>query len=175
MAHRSFAVAAAVATGVLGLTALVQPPAHSRELGAAPGGAPHFVDARSYFTEPDDIARWYDLTFRLRDEFDAICGDTFCEGDYTNYESLGFDCSVEQRTGRLGQCVWVFAASSDEVLPESGEITVYSEAWRCVMPLAAGTPAGDFLSAMSAAEGRALYAPLPGTEQTLYDGLVDCL
>jgi hypothetical protein len=162
----------------LGLAACSgSPPAVSPELarGSAPLAAATYVDARSYFTAPDDVERWYALTFRLRDEFDAICGDTFCEGDFTNYESLGFRCSVEESAGTLGECVWVFAASTDEVVPETGEVSVHTEAWRCPMPLAVDTSAAEFLDALSTPDEQASYAALPGTERVLYDGLIDCL
>jgi len=167
----------AFSVSVLCLAGSADPQARASELGrsssdVAPSG---YVDARSYFTEPDDTSRWYDLTFRLRNEFDAICGDTFCEGDFANYESLGFRCSVEQRAGTLGECVWIFAASSDEVVPETGAIAVESEAWRCPMPLAPETSAAEFLAALSIPGERSLYAPLPGTDRVLYDGLTDCL
>jgi hypothetical protein len=153
------------------------PPAASSDLDrlSAPLAASAYIDARSYFSAPEDVDRWYALTSRLRDEFDAICGDTFCEGDFSNYESLGFRCSVEECSGTIGECVWVFAASTDEVVPETGEVSVHSEAWRCPMPLAADTRAAELLDALSTPDDRALYAALPGTERALYDGLLDCL
>jgi hypothetical protein len=153
------------------------PPAASSELDrwSVPLAAPAYIDARGYFTAPEDVDRWYALTFRLRDEFDAICGDTFCEGDFSNYESLGFRCSVAEGAGTIGECVWVFAASTDEVVPETGEVSVHTEAWRCPMPLAADTSAAEFLQALSTPDEPALYAALPGTERALYDGLMDCL
>lgn len=134
-----------------------------------------YIDARSYFTEPEDIDRWYALTSSLKAGFDAICGDTFCEGEYTNYESLAFRCSVEQNTGILGECVWSFAASSDDIESSTGEVRVHTETWRCAMPLVAGTRAGSFLEALSVPGQEPLYAALPGTERALYDGLIDCL
>lgn len=155
----------------------VQPPPAASELASvsAPLPASGYVDARSYFTQPEEIDAWYELSFRLRDEFDAICGDTFCEGDFSNHESLGFRCSVESSAGTIGQCVWIFAASTDDVLAETGEIAVETAAWRCRMPIADGTLATDFLAALSSPDERALYAPLPGTDRVLFDGLIDCL
>jgi hypothetical protein len=138
-------------------------------------GAEEYVDARAFFTEDEDIERWYALTFALRDAFDDICGDTFCEGDYINYESLGFRCSVEQAAGSIAQCVWVFAASIEEIEPETGSFDVQGRIWQCRMPLASGTPAASFLHAMTAPGERPLYALLPGSDQSLYDGLLDCL
>jgi hypothetical protein len=152
-------------------------PAHPQptESPSSPLEGREYVDARSYFTEPEQLDLWYTLTFNLKADFDAICGDTFCEGEYTNYESLGFRCSVEQNAGTLGECVWIFAASNDEIARATGNVKVHTETWRCPMPIAPGTPARSFLAALSAPGQRPLYAPLPGTERALYDGLMDCL
>jgi hypothetical protein len=142
---------------------------------ATPLAATSYVEAGSYFTEPADIDAWYMLTFALKSDFDDVCGDTFCEGDYSNYESLRFRCSVERSSGLVGQCVWTFAASQDEIDPATGEVIVAGEIWTCPMPLEQGTPARDFLHALSSTDERPLYARLPGSERSLYDGLVDCL
>ena len=152
-------------------------PAHPTPIDRPPSPPEEgeYVDARYYFTEPEPVDLWYALTFSLKADFDAICGDTFCEGDYSNYESLGFRCSVEQNTGTLGECVWTFAASSDEVESSTGEVRVHTETWRCAMPIIAGTRVGSFLEALSAPDQEPLYAPLPGSERALYDGLIDCL
>ncbi len=142
---------------------------------ASPLADASYIDAGSYFTEPADIDAWYSLTSTLKAEFDAVCGDTFCEGDYSNYESLGFRCSIEQRSGALGQCVWIFAASQDEIDPTTGEVTVAGELWSCAMPLEPFTAAHGFLHALSSSDEGPLYARLPGSERALYDGLIDCL
>jgi hypothetical protein len=142
---------------------------------AAPLTDEQYVDARSYFTEPEDIDAWYSLTSALKADFDHICGDTFCEGDYSNFESLGFRCSVAERSGIIGRCVWVFAASTDEINAATGNVKVHGEIWRCRMPLVADTSASDFMRALSASGEQPLYALLPGGERSLYDGLVDCL
>lgn len=142
---------------------------------SSPLSEPGYVEAGSYFTEPADIDAWYSLTRALKADFDHICGDTFCEGDYSNYQSLGFRCSIEQASGQLGQCMWSFAASQDEIDPATGEVTVAGEIWSCPMPLAAATAAGDFLTVLASSDDRPLFTPLPGSELSLYDGLVDCL
>ncbi len=63
---------------------------------------PHFVEQYEYFTSDAQYEDWYTLTTDLRSDFDNICGDTFCEGDYSNLQSLSFDCSVrtDQRAHR---------------------------------------------------------------------------
>jgi hypothetical protein len=134
-----------------------------------------FVDARSYLTAPADIDAWYELLSYLKIDFDAVCGDSFCEGEYTNYEPLAFRCSLKAQAGTIGKCVWVFAASNEEVVPSTGNVKVHAKTWRCKMPLRPDTPIGDFVQALSASGGQPIHATLPGTNLSLYDGLADCL
>ena len=70
-------------------------------------------------------------------------------------------------------CMWMFAASNEEIEPATGKIAIQDAAWHCRTPLAAGTTAGELLVAM---QGDApLDAPLPHTGKTIYEGLIDCL
>jgi hypothetical protein len=57
-----------------------------------------YVDISSYLTSDADINAWYSITSQLRKNFDDVCGDTFCEGDYSNIESLDYRCSVDRTT-----------------------------------------------------------------------------
>jgi hypothetical protein len=141
----------------------------------SPLASASYVEAGSYFTESEDIDAWYSLMAALKRDFDHICGDTFCEGDYSNYQSLGLRCSVEQGTGTVGQCVWTFAASQDEIDPATGEVTVAAETWSCSMLLEPDTSLHDFVHVLSSSQEEPLFSALPGSERTLYDGLVDCL
>ena len=134
-----------------------------------------YVDARWYFTSDDDINAWYALSHELEDEFDDICGDTFCEGDYGNYQSLGIRCSVEQRTGTVGACVWTFAASMDEIVATTGAVKIETQTWRCKLPVVRDTPVAEFVRALNTSSEGPLRAKLPRTEASLYDGLVSCL
>jgi len=146
-------------------------------LSAAPASAqqalPRYVDVYSYFSSDAQYEAWYTLTTQLRRNFDDICGDTFCEGDYSNIESLRLRCSVEQASGRIGRCVWVFAGSNEDVDPDSGRIVVQAHVWRCRLPLASHTTMDAFLQALSGPSP--LYAALPATTTSIYDGLTDCL
>ncbi|HTV22262.1 MAG TPA: hypothetical protein VMG12_26420 [Polyangiaceae bacterium] len=142
---------------------------------SSPLATGEYIDARSYLTSDDDINRWYDLTFALRDDFDDICGDTFCEGDYSNYQSLEFSCSVDQASGFLGECSWVFAASIEELERATGRFDVQGRTWQCTLPLAPDTPATGFLQTLTSSDERPLFTPLPNTDATAYDGLIDCL
>ncbi len=132
-----------------------------------------FVDIASYLTSEADITAWYTLRSNLTQNFDDICGDTFCEGDYSNIQSLRFRCSVNQRSGAIGQCVWVFAASNEEVNYFTGAITVETQSFTCPIAVAPGTTVSAFLSALSGPSP--LYATVPGTGQTVYDNLIGCL
>ncbi len=134
---------------------------------------PAFVDASGYLQADADIEAWLNLRHHLARNFDDICGDTFCEGEYTNIQALRYVCSVQRVTGRIGQCAWSFAASEESVEPLRGGIASDAPAWLCVSPLAPRTTIEDLLGALQGDEP--LYAALPGTGRSLFDGLVDCL
>lgn len=138
---------------------------------APPGG--EYVEVGAYLTRDADIETWYTAVSRLKQNFDDICGDTFCEGDYSNIQSLSFRCSVEKLTGVVGRCVWIFAASNEEVSPSDGRILVDTHHWRCRSPLARFTRIDDLLTALSGPQP--MRAMLPGTSKSIYDGLADCL
>lgn len=140
---------------------------------AAAQAAPEYGDVYAYFTLDAQYEAWYTLTTQLRRNFDDVCGDTFCEGDYANLQSLGYRCSVELSTGRIGRCLWLFAGSYEEIDPATGRFTVHKAFWRCRTPLAPHTTIDALLAAL--AEDDPLREPLPGSSATIYDGLVDCL
>lgn len=139
---------------------------------AAPQAA-EYVDVSSYLTGDADIDAWYNAVYRLRQNFDDVCGDTFCEGDYSNIQSLSYRCSVEKHTGVIGRCVWIFAGSTEDIDPADGRVLVDARHWRCRTPLARHTRIQDLLVALDGPQP--LQAPLPGTSQSIYDGLADCL
>ena len=135
--------------------------------------APRYVDIESYFTRDAQYEAWFGLVSQLRRNFDDICGDTFCEGDYSNIQSLDYRCSVEQASGTLGRCIWLFAGSYADVNADTGGFDVTRQFWRCRTPLAPHTQVDGFLAALAGDDP--LYATLPGTQTTIYDGLADCL
>lgn len=133
----------------------------------------NYVEAISYLDTDAEYEAWFDIQHGLRRNFDDICGDTFCEGDYSNIQSLRYNCSVDEATGRIGMCVWVFAGSIEDIDPATGKISVHQAFWRCKTQLAPGTTMESFLTALQGS--RPLYATLPGSDQSIYDGLIDCL
>lgn len=132
-----------------------------------------FTDVGNQLRTDAEVEAWYGGMHKLRHDFDQICGDTFCEGDYSNIYGLRFRCSVNPANGVIGQCVWVFAASNEEVDAATGRIVVKPKTWRCRVPLAPKTSLSALLTTMSAKQP--LYAPLPNSTKSIYDGLVDCL
>jgi hypothetical protein len=111
----------------------------------------------------------------LKSQFDAICGDTFCEGDYSNYESLGVRCSVEGRSGKLGRCVWTFAASTEEIRADNGALKIHGEIWKCRLPVPHQLTIQELVRVLSTGDAGALYTLVPGTNRSFYDALGECL
>ncbi|MDB5768403.1 MAG: hypothetical protein JWQ61_3217 [Collimonas fungivorans] len=141
---------------------------------AAPAAtAAAYVDAVDYPGQGQGWDAFYDLERRLQRDFDYICGDTICEGEFSNMQALRYRCSVQQADGMMGECVWTFAASNAEIDAASGKVVVDARTWACRTPLAAQTPVATFYSAL--AGDSPLRAPLPGTNRTIFDGLFDCL
>lgn len=160
------------AVAALALTLSVASAASAAAAPAYPRAA-DYVDVSAYLQTDADIEAWYALRHGLKRDFDEICGDTFCEGDYSNIESLRYVCSVHRVSGRIGTCGWTFAASDEMVDPLGGRIAVRHEGWFCKSPIVAGTTIESLLEALGVEAP--LYAALPSTTATLFDGLVDCL
>lgn len=135
--------------------------------------AERYGDAADQLKGEAEIEAWYGLHHHLERNFDQICGDTFCEGDYSNIQALRLTCSAERANRTLGRCVWTFAASNEAIDPATGRIEVMPKAWRCRLPLAPGTSLPAFLTALAGTQP--LYAKLPGTRTSIYDGLTGCL
>jgi hypothetical protein len=135
-----------------------------------------YVDARHYPDNEQGWDRFLDLEGRLERDFDYICGDTFCEGEYSNIQSLRFRCSVERLSGIMGECIWTFAGSYEEIDPDNGRVQVDAPTWQCRAPLRPGTSIERFYAALNGSRPMdTIDATLPGTTQSIYDGLADCL
>ena len=140
---------------------------------AAAVAAAGYVDAVHYPGQEQGWDVFHDLERRLQRNFDDICGDTICEGEFSNMQALRYRCSVLMADGTMGECVWVFAGSNAEIDATTGMVMVDARTWACRTPLAAQTPVATFYSAL--AGDRPLHAALPGTRTTIFEGLVDCL
>jgi hypothetical protein len=153
---------------------------------AASRSGDHFEDAWSFFGRAGQAAVMsvndYDAAVRaLGAQFDAICGDTFCEGDYSNLTSLGIECSVAVATEKVGDCVWTFAGSATTVDEDTGALSISKDVFACHLGLdGTATDLATFLATASKS-GASGYeglrsATIPGQRgQTLMDVLQTCL
>lgn len=126
-------------------------------------------------------ARMWTVRGNLEAAFDYICGDTFCEGDYSNLRPLALDCSVERGSEVLQSCLWTFAGSYAFVDAQSGAfIERSSRTFECAVPMN-GLTVDGFLSTLEP-EGpgvSVLERPLGVVEgragPSFYDALLSCL
>ncbi|NUO54102.1 MAG: hypothetical protein HOV80_35090 [Polyangiaceae bacterium] len=128
-----------------------------------------YVEIGDYLTSDADIESWITLRRTLASAFDDICGDTFCEGDYSNLASLDFTCSVTQKKGKLKECAWTFAASDDQVSRADGTVASAVPFFVCRV-----RPKGKAADLLAALGSDPLHATLPGLDGSLYDALGDC-
>ena len=157
-----------LAAGALLALLIAAAPTHAAEPLPA-----RYIDApTALLDDAEHYEGWYTAAYGLRRDFDAICGDTFCGGDYTNLQPLRFACSVEAATGRVSRCVWSFAGSNETVNPLTGAIAVDAPVFRCRIALARGTTIQQLVRALSVEEP--LYAPLPMGARPVYEAIGDC-
>src|SRR5262245_60378682 len=84
----------------------------------------------------DAYVAWLDVKKRLASDFDQVCGDTFCEGEYGNLTAVDLSCSVNAETDEIQGCVWEFYGSNTTLDPSTGAIEVEHETYAC--PILAG-------------------------------------
>jgi hypothetical protein len=132
-----------------------------------------YVDIQDYLPTWQQQDGWLDTTYWLQENFNDVCGDTFCEGDYGNLQAMSYRCSVDAGNGVVGQCVWIFAGSQESIDSVDGKVVAEPRIWQCVTPLATDTRAEELAETL--ANDQPLFATLPHSDKTLYDGLTDCL
>jgi hypothetical protein len=129
-----------------------------------------FVDAMDVLSD-EQYGKFRAASDKLREGFDQVCGDTFCEGDYSDIEPLTLRCSVNPETQAIGSCAWTFAGAYGNVARTTGNVTSKRQTWTCQLPLS-----GNLDAALDALQGDdPLNAAIPGSDKTIYDSLVDCL
>ena len=132
-------------------------------------GATQYVNIMDFATT--DQGAWYDLVGKLNGAFSAVCGDTFCEGDFANLTPLTFSCSVTSKAGQVKDCAWTFAGSYAFTDPKTAALRVNAPTFAC--HVAPKTTAAKLI-ALLAGSADALHEPLPGTTGSIYDALVGC-
>lgn len=131
------------------------------------------VDLIDYPAPEANWDRAFALEAALAREFDQRCADTWCEGQYSNYQVLEFRCTVLAHRGTVQRCAWVVAASELSVQPASGEVLADNGRWVCPVELQPGVPVEAFHASLDAPGG--LVAPLPGLDHGLFDVLSECI
>jgi hypothetical protein len=150
-------------------------------LNATSHAAPAYLEAWDFIGQrgasAESTYRAYgDMTDALAKGFDQICGDTFCEGDYSNIVSLGITCAVEISTEKVPSCVWSFAGSNAEVDSSSGAINVNDKKFfECKIKVDMNFD--DLLKALAPSESNreVINIALPSGQPSFYDQLTDCL
>lgn len=145
----------------------------ARSAGPSPATAA-YVDMYEYLPTWQQQNAWLDIQYRLKRDFDAVCADTFCSGEYTNIEALRYRCSVNRSTGVIGECIWTFAASDESIDPGTGKVVVQPRIWQCRAPLAPSIRAEELIQALGNTS-QPLSKPLPHSNETLQYALIDCL
>ncbi len=146
------------------------PDAARAEADEAPA-APRYRDLLEVLHDDAEYEAYVAFRQRLNERFDAICGDTFCGGDYGDLEPLQLTCSAAVATAEVEECVWAFGGSHGAVEGKDGTVRVAATNFACRFPVGVGASA--FLAAMSASDDP-LYEPLPGQGAAVVDALYDC-
>ncbi len=113
---------------------------------------------------------WYGITATLNGQFDQVCGDTFCEGDFSNLTPLRLFCSVTSKIGNVHDCAWTFTASTHEVDTRTANVAVEAVTYQCHFK---PKTTGPKLIAMLAGAADPLHLQLSGMT-SIYDVLGDC-
>lgn len=140
---------------------------------AADAPTNRYVDATDWPASEAGMDRFFEAEARLTAGFDKVCGDTFCEGDYSNLRPMQLRCSVDSTKGTLKQCLWTFAGSHASVNAKTGAVQVTAKTFKCKLLLAKDTPVESFYELTKGEDP--LHAKLPMTNVSVYDGLPGCL
>ena len=99
-----------------------------------------------------------------------MCGDTFCEGDYSDIGLVDFSCAVRSRTSRVKSCRLTFGMVATAVTSR-GALTSDTATRTCDVAIDASQ--SDLITALSGDDP--LRAPLPNRPTSIYDALIGCL
>lgn len=130
-----------------------------------------YAELHDHLWEQNEAAglAWLETKRRLVAGFDEVCGDSFCEGDFSDIVGLRLACSVNNNTKRVSRCGWSFAGA-DLSVDSRGALKARTFTKRC--DVAVGATATQLTTALASDP---LYANLPGKTTSLYDSLIDCL
>lgn len=120
-----------------------------------------------------DLDAWLEMRGKLKTDFDDICGDTMCDGDFRNFTTIGLDCSASKNTKKMAECMWTFAGSNEYVSGSSGKVTSDIPVITCKIPVK-GTASAFVKALQAAAPNPAIQSVVPGGTKTFYDYVAGC-
>lgn len=119
------------------------------------------------------------LKSTLVKDFNFICPDTFCEGNFHRISSVDWQCSVQNETEFVSSCSWIFAGAVQQVDESTGEfVVVDSQVFTC--PVSFSGSLDELLTLhLTKEEGgpdnqSTLSRKLP-TGSTVFEELMKCL
>ena len=148
----------------------------SHQLSAATPTADKYTDSASYAYESTEksLVKSYDKMIQvLKNGFDDVCGDTFCEGDYSNLQSIEFLCGVEEGTGRITSCTWTFAGTMSIVNGKTGQVEKTGAIFNC--PIRVNATLQDLIKIVNDKSYDFEETVLPGMKESVYDSLTTCI
>ncbi|CAN5286855.1 hypothetical protein BH11MYX1_BH11MYX1_55000 [soil metagenome] len=128
-----------------------------------------YVQIQEFGTNPAEDA-WYSINSKLQGEFNTVCGDTFCEGDFSNITALRLYCSVTSKHATIHDCAWAFTASTHEIDTKTAAVVPNAVTYQCHFK---PKTTGPKLIALLQASNDAIHATLPGMG-SIYDTLGAC-
>ena len=118
----------------------------------------------------------------LKVGFDDVCGDTFCEGDYSNLTSMDITCSMDPKTETMAACAWTFSGVAAEVSARTGSINTTRKKFSiCAIDVSHvslsefSTAISNYLRASDAQPKNALEVIFTGKTKSIYDQLANCI
>jgi hypothetical protein len=141
---------------------------------SADATATAYEDAEEYLQETGGFDQWVSLRTQMANDFYNVCGDTFCESDYSNLTPLNFSCAVTSKEGKIKSCQYIFAGSFQLVDAKTGALNITSKTFVCKVP-ATGTVKSLMTFLSAAGTTASIQRTLPGGTTTIYDALGGCL
>ncbi len=142
-------------------------------VGSTSDAAPKYLAPDDYYASAAGREKWRKAKAGLQRGFDDICGDTFCEGDFGDLQSLDFTCAVTRSTGNVKACAWTFGGSYSTVDAIKGTVDETSRTWTC--PVKSKGTIGKLVSTLDGSSDP-IQEALPGETTSAYDAIGDdCL
>jgi len=131
-----------------------------------------YSELGDYLWNTSDTAglAWMQTKRKLNEGFDQVCGDSFCEGEYSDISALRLACSINANTKRVSRCGWSFVGANINV-DSRGQLKADMTTKKC--SFAVGATADAFSTALAGDDP--LNAPLPNSSSSIYDALIGCL